>query len=88
MPRWFWYILWVSQVINWVVTVWAYGTVDGGCLMAPAFTIVWALKDDIAECYITLFTDDWEYEDEYDITEQVEERNEDYYRYYDLRKGA
>lgn len=59
--------------------------------MAPAFTIVWLLKDDIVECYITLFTDDWEYEDEYeyDITEQVEEWNEEnYYRYYDLRKGA
>ena len=89
MPRWFWCILWVSQVIEWIVTIWAYGTVNGSCLMAPAFTIVWALKDDIAECYITLFTDDWEYEDEYDITEQVEEWNEeDYYRYYDLRKGA
>lgn len=88
MPRWFWCILWVSQVINCVVTVWAYGTVDGSCLMAPAFTIVWALKDDIVECYITLFTDDWEYEDEYDIVEQVEEKRIDEYRYYDLRKGA
>lgn len=85
MPRWFWYILWVSQVINWVVTVWAYGTVDGSCLMAPAFTIAWMIKDDIVECYTTLFTDDWEYEDD-DIMEEWNE--EDYYRYYDLRKGA
>ena len=85
MPRWFWYILWVSQVINWVVTVWAYGTVEGSCLMAPAFTIAWMIKDDIVECYTTLFTDDWEYEDD-DIMEEWNE--EDYYRYYDLRKGA
>lgn len=88
MPKWFWYMLWVSQVINWVVTVWAYGTVDGSCLMAPAFTILWVLKDDIAECFITLFTDDWEYDDEEDIMEMAKERNEDYYNYYELKKGA
>lgn len=88
MPRWFWWLLWVSQVINWVVTIWAYGTVDGSCLMAPGFTIVWALKDDIVECYITLFTDDWVFEDENAIAEQVEEKRIDEYRYYDLRKGA
>ena len=88
MPRWFWCVLWVSQVINWVVTVWAYGTVDGSCLMAPAFTILWILKDDIAECFITLFTDDWEYDDEEDIMEMAKERNEDYYNYYELKKGA
>ena len=82
MPRWFWCVLWVSQVINWVVTVWAYGTMDGSCLMAPAFTILWILKDDITECFITLFTDDWEYDDE----EEVE--TEEYYDYYELRKGA
>nr|DAP27578.1 MAG TPA: hypothetical protein [Caudoviricetes sp.] len=85
MPRWFWTLLWVSQVINWVVTIWAYGTLDGSCLMAPAFTIAWMIKDDIVECYTTLFTDDWEYEDD-DIMEEWNE--EDYYRYYDLRKGA
>lgn len=85
MPRWFWYLLWVSQVIEWIVTIWAYGTVDGSCLMAPAFTIAWMIKDDIVECYTTLFTDDWEYEDD-DIMEEWNE--EDYYRYYDLRKGA
>lgn len=88
MPGWFWCILWVSQVINWIVTIWAYGTVDGSCLMAPAFTILWILKDDIAECFITLFTDDWDYEDEEDIMEMAKERNEDYYNYYELKKGA
>lgn len=88
MPRWFWKVLWFSQVINWIVTIWAYGTVDGSCLMAPAFTILWILKDDIAECFITLFTDDWEYDDEEDIMEMAKERNEDYYNYYELKKGA
>ena len=88
MSRWFWCMLWVSQVINWIVTIWAYGTVDGSCLMAPAFTILWVLKDDIAECFITLFTDDWEYDDEEDIMEMARERNEDYYNYYELKKGA
>ena len=88
MSRWFWCMLWVSQVINWIVTIWAYGTVDGSCLVAPAFTILWVLKDDIAECFITLFTDDWEYDDEEDIMEMARERNEDYYNYYELKKGA
>ena len=70
MSRWFWCMLWVSQVINWIVTIWAYGTVDGSCLVAP------------------LFTDDWEYDDEEDIMEMARERNEDYYNYYELKKGA
>lgn len=46
MPRWFWKVLWVSQVINWIVVIWAYGTPDGSCLLAPLFTIAWVLKDE------------------------------------------
>lgn len=85
MPKWFWYLLWVSQVIEWIVTIWAYGTVDGSCLMAPAFTIAWALKDEIAECYITLFTNDWEYEEEEECNPVVIDKRHSYYQ---LKKGA
>lgn len=86
MPRWFWKLLWGSQVINWFVTIWAYGTPNGSCLLAPAFTIAWVLKDEIAECYITLFTDDWEYEEEEECNSVVIDNRR--YDYYELRKGA
>ena len=85
MPRWFWCMLWVSQVINWIVTIWAYGTVDGSCLMAPAFTIVWVLKDEIADTFKVIFMDDYTFEDEekFDSVE-IGKRH----RYCQLKKGA
>ncbi|MGP1563255.1 hypothetical protein [Filifactor alocis] len=85
MPRWFWTLLWVSQVIEWIVTIWAYGTVNGSCILAPMFTIAWVLKDEVAECYTTLFTDDWEYEEEEECNPIVIDRRYDYYQ---LKKGA
>ena len=84
MPRWFWKVLWVSQVINWIVVIWAYGTPDGSCLLAPLFTIAYVLKDEIVEDFKVLFGDEYEFEDEEDDWEEAEE----YYNYCQLRKGA
>lgn len=85
MPRWFWKILWGSQVINWIVTIWAYGTPNGSCILAPAFTIAWVLRHEVADTFKVIFMDidELEFEDE-----EVSEDVEDQYRYYQLRKGA
>lgn len=64
MPKWVWYMLWGSQAINWVVTIWAYGTPDGSCLIEPLFTIAWVLKDEVVENFKVLFGDELEFEDE------------------------
>ena len=85
MPKWFWKILWGSQVINWIVTIWAYGTPNGSCILAPAFTIAWVLRHEVADTFKVIFMDidELEFEDE-----EVSEDVEDQYRYYQLRKGA
>lgn len=85
MPSWFWKLLWGSQVINWIVTIWAYGTPNGSCLLAPTFTIAWVLRHEIADTFKVIFMDidELEFEDE-----EVSEDVEDQYRYYQLRKGA
>lgn len=83
MPRWFWYFLWGSQVVNWFVTIWAYGTPDGSCLLAPAFTIAYVLKNEIVEDFKVLFGDEYTFEDEYEDVGIEED-----YTYYQIRKGA
>lgn len=85
MPKWFWYLLWVSQVIEWIVTIWAYGTVNGSCILAPMFTIAWVLKDEVAECFRVIFTDDWDFEDEEECRHEVVRKRHSYYQ---LKKGA
>ncbi len=85
MPRWFWKILWGSQVINWVVVIWAYGTIDGSCLMVPAFTIAWFLRHEIADTFKVIFADDLEFEEEEEFDSvEIGKR----YRYCQLKKGA
>lgn len=83
MPRWFWKVLWFSQVINWIVMIWAYGTPNGSCLLAPLFTMAWALRHEVADTFKVIFADDLEFDDD---EEEVE--TEEYYDYYELRKGA
>lgn len=84
MPRWFWKVLWVSQVINWIVMIWAYGTPDGSCILAPMFTIAWVLKDEIADTFKVIFTEDWEFEDDEECHHKMIDSR---YHYY-LKKGA
>lgn len=89
MPRWFWTLLWVSQVIEWIVTIWAYGTVNGSCTLAPAFTIAWVLRHEVAECFRVIFTDDWGFEDEFEDEEECRhEVVRKRHSYYQLKKGA
>ena len=65
--------------------IWAYGTVDGSCLMAPAFTIVWVLKDEIADTFKVIFMDDYTFEDEEEFDSvKIGKRH----RYCQLKKGA
>ena len=71
MPKWFWYLLWGSQVIEWIVTIWAYGTVDGSCILAPMFTIAWVLKDEVAYTLKVIFKDDYTFEDEAQCRHEV-----------------
>lgn len=85
MPRWFWKILWGAQAINWVVTIWAYGTPNGSCLLAPLFTIAWVLKDEIADTFKVIFTDDYTFEDEKEYNPVVIDKRHDYYQF---KKGA
>ena len=87
MPRWFWKVLWGSQVINWIVTIWAYGTPNGSCLLAPTFTIAWVLRHEIADTFKVIFMDidelEFQDEEEFDSVE-IGKR----YRYCQLKKGA
>lgn len=85
MPKWFWYLLWVSQVIEWIVTIWAYGTVNGSCILAPMFTIAWVLRHEVAETFKVIFMDDYTFEDEEECS-HIETGKR--YDYYELRKGA
>lgn len=85
MPRWFWKVLWGSQVINWIVTIWAYGTPNGSCLLAPLFTIAWVLKDEIADTFKVIFADDYTFEDEEEYNPVVIDKRHDYYQF---KKGA
>ena len=81
MPRWFWKVLWVSQVINWIVTIWAYGTPDGSCILAPMFTIAWVLKDEIADTFKVIFMDDYTFEDEEEFDSvEIGKRQNDFFR--------
>lgn len=85
MPKWFWNVLWVSQVINWIVTIGAYGTPNGSCLLAPLFTMAWVLRHEVAETFKVIFTDDYIFEDEEKCNPVVIDKRYDYYQF---KKGA
>lgn len=85
MPKWFWYLLWGSQVINWIVTIWAYGTPNGSCLLAPLFTMAWVLRHEVAETFKVIFMDDYIFEDDEECNPvEIGKRHS----YYQLKKGA